>query len=104
MECAACPLAELPKPPMREFVASLWDSRQEIDDAAAWPWRVVGYFKPAARGLVWGASTQASAPRNPFNMQICILICRRVRQLADPEPRPIWGEGASSEALSLPLR
>jgi hypothetical protein len=35
MECAACALAGLPKPPMSDVVASVWESGQEIDDAAA---------------------------------------------------------------------
>jgi hypothetical protein len=32
MECAACALAGLPKPPMSDIVAAAWESRQEDDE------------------------------------------------------------------------
>jgi hypothetical protein len=35
LECAACAWAGLPKPPMNNVVAELWESGQEVDDAAA---------------------------------------------------------------------
>jgi hypothetical protein len=32
LECAACALAALPKPPMSELVAELWETGQEVDE------------------------------------------------------------------------